>query len=93
MRKLILAGMIVMGGLYAFAGASQAATRTGGQGHYESQGRYEGHPEAQNARAACILPWYRFFGACDEAIEAPPDGNNWHEWQNSGHGHHYHYHR
>ena len=70
MKKLIVASTIVMAALYAFAGSSQSAPR------YQSRGSVE------NARVECILPWYRFFGACDEAIQEAPDGRNWHGWRN-----------
>lgn len=76
MKKLILAATIVMGGLCLSAGASQAASRHQSEGY------------ADNARAACILPWYRFFGACDEAIDDYPYGNKWHEWQDNNHHRH-----
>ena len=80
MKKFIWTGLIVVGGVLVLAASPQAAPR------YQSQG------SADNARAACILPWYRFFGACDEAISDPPDGRNWHDWQNRGR-HHGHYRR
>ncbi|MFC2249656.1 hypothetical protein ACETRX_08545 [Labrys portucalensis] len=75
MNKLILASMIVMGGFYAGTGTGQAASRPQGE-------RY-----ADNARLECVLPWYRFFGACDEAIQDPPDGKNGHAWEYRSHRH------
>ena len=76
MKKLIIAGTIVIGGLYALAGQSQAAPR------------YQSQDYADNARMECILPWYRFFGACEEAIQEAPDGRNWHDWNGRHHGRH-----
>ncbi|WP_448953110.1 hypothetical protein [Labrys neptuniae] len=76
MNKLILAGVIVMGGLYAAAGTAQAAPR-----HQSERYRYD-----EYARAECILPWYRFFGACDAAIQEP-EGDKGHSWQHRHHRH------
>jgi hypothetical protein len=70
MKKLIFAGLIALGALYASGEASQAASRNGGE-------RYDA-----NARAECILPWYRFVGACDEAIDDHPYGSKSHDWSN-----------
>ncbi|CAM5764289.1 hypothetical protein LMIY3S_01097 [Labrys miyagiensis] len=76
MSKLIITAAFLAGSLLVLAGASQAASRPA-----------ERHPEEQNARAECILPWYRFFGACDEAIDDYPYGNHWHDWNNRHHHH------
>ncbi len=74
MKKLIVAALLIMGGICSSAGAVQAGVP-----------RYESRGSAENARIECILPWYRFFGACDEAIEEAPDGRNWHGWNNHRH--------
>jgi len=73
MKKFVFAGLVALGALHASSGASQAASR------------YEGERYDTNARAECILPWYRFFGACDEAIDDYPYGNNWHDWNDRHH--------
>jgi hypothetical protein len=78
MNKLVLAGFLAVAA-FGFAPVVPASAAP-------SAPRYESRGEAQNARAACILPWYRFFGACDAAIDAYPYGNHWHDWNNR----HYH---
>jgi hypothetical protein len=73
MKKPIMAAVAVVGVVQMLAQPAQAAS------HVQVE-RYERY-----ARAECILPWYRFFGACEEAIDDYPYGNHWHDWNNRRH--------
>jgi hypothetical protein len=81
MKKFILASCAALVGFAMVPVAYANATKT--------TPRYESRAEADNARAACILPWYRFVGACDEAIDDYPYGNHDHDWNHrrDRHGH------
>jgi hypothetical protein len=79
MTKLILAFAVISAGLCASAQAGPAAPR------HERPVRLE---RVEYARLECILPWYRFFGACPEAIDAPTTGGN---SPHSGWRHHHHH--
>jgi hypothetical protein len=71
MKHLILASTLALACFSTAAQASPAAPRL----HYT-------HVQAEEyARMECILPWYRFFGACPEAVDVFPTGGDSHDWR------------
>jgi hypothetical protein len=77
MKDLILASTVALACLCTAAEASPAAPWP----HYIRVQAEE------YARIECIMPWYRFFGACPEAVDVSPTGDN----SNGGRRRHHHH--